>query len=152
MAGDFGLFIDVDSGLIVPKFENGDFVADETLETAIILSWFSDQRVEVADLPAGETKQRGFWADEYADVEGDKYGSKLWTLNRSKISNENIPLIETRAAEALTWLVDDGAAKSVAVTAELINNRLKLAATIEKPDGTKNRYGFIWDEQKLRRA
>ena len=43
-------------------------------------------------------------------------------------------------------------AKSVAVTVDFVNNELTLTADIEKPDGDSNRFGFIWNEQEIKRA
>ena len=152
MAGDFGLFINEETGVIEPLFEDGDYVEDMTLETAVILSLFSDARIEVDELPLGETKRRGFWGDLFADVEGDVYGSKLWLYDRGKIANSQIPLVENKAAAALEWLIEDGAAKSVETEASFESGKLRLDITIQKPDGDENRFGFIWNEQEIRRA
>ena len=41
-----------------------DLLSDDGLETAILISLFSDARVRDDELPAGHTWKRGFWGDD----------------------------------------------------------------------------------------
>lgn len=131
----------------------GDFEADTGLETAVMLSLFSDQRVAASELPVGDTEKRGWWADLFSDTSGDKFGSKLWLLDRSKRTLETEAAAEVRAKQALKWMIDDGVAKKVTTSAAFDSlGRLQLKIQITRPDGTENRYGFAWDQQGLKRA
>ena len=149
---DIGLFIGSD-GLIAPVIENGDFKADEGLETAILISLFSDQRVTESELPAGHTDKRGYWGDLYPPIQGDKIGSKIWTHERGKASTETLAAIESRIPEALDWLIDDGAAASVSVEGSLdVYKQMFFTIEISRPSGESDRYSLIWDKQELLRV
>jgi len=148
---DIGLFID-DDGLIRPQLDSGDLKADETLETAILISLFSDERVTEDELPKGQTDRRGYWGDLYPVEPGDKLGSKLWTLERTKATTSILAAIETRVSEALDWLIEDGVASSVNVEGEIdAYKQMFFTIEISRPSGENDRYSLIWDKQDLLR-
>jgi len=91
---------------------------DDGLETAVVLSLFSDRLAADGDAGVAPTARRGWWGDAYADVPGDLIGSRLWTLAREKQTTEVLARAELYAREALQWLVDDGVASNVAAAAE----------------------------------
>jgi phage gp46-like protein len=152
---DIGLFIIDDC--IQPVIESGDLLGDDSLETAVLISLFTDQRVSVAELPSGEesSSRRGWWGDLFADIESDQIGSKLWLYQRAKRTQDNLTQIETTATESLKWLLDDGVAKSVSVEASFDDDNdsgVIIEIEITKPDDTENRFKFFWDQQQLKRA
>jgi phage gp46-like protein len=124
---------------------------DDGLETAVVLSLFTDQRVSSAELPAGEPSQRGWWGDQFAD--GDQIGSKLWLARRGKINNQTAVEWEARALASLNWMLQDGVAESVAVTSIYENGQLILQVEIQKPQtGAPSIYEFLWDGQRIKRG
>lgn len=91
---------------------------DEGLETAVIISLFTDARAdEGEELPDGGDDRRGWFGDAVPVKDGDKIGSKLWLLSRSKLTPDVLARAQQYAQEALDWLVEDQVAESVAVTA-----------------------------------
>ena len=70
---------------------NNDLVGEDGFRTAVLISLFTDKRVELAELPAGETDRRGWVGDLLSDIEGDEIGSKLWLLERSNLTLDVIP-------------------------------------------------------------
>lgn len=130
-------------------FSNNDLVIENSLETAVIISLFTDRVVEREELPSWEPNARGFWADHVSEIQGDKYGSRLWLLAREKQTEEIRERAEEYAKEALDWLIEDGVAKSVAVSAAWVGQgRLGLEITIERPSGENVNYKFksVWDK------
>lgn len=138
-------------------FTNNDLVTDDGLATAVLISWFTDQLAADDDeIPNANNDQefidkRGWWGDLInPDVEGDQIGSKLWLLDRSKTTEDNLTLAEEYGAQALEWMVDDGVAKDIEVTAERIQVNgtevLALATEITKVDGNKLNLTFdpLW--------
>lgn len=124
---------------------------DNGLDTSVILSLFTDRRAEDDDvIPGGSGDKRGAWIDSFADVEGDKFGSRLWLLESAKLLPETVNRVREYCAEALNWMVRDGVAKTVNVTAEIVRHHPLgiIAAQIEivKPDGATTRYKFdkLW--------
>lgn len=116
---------------------------DDGLETAVVLSLFTDRRAQQDDpLPDGADR-RGWWADGTGADARDRIGSRLWLLWREK----QLPAVLVRARqyaeEALAWLVTDGVARRVEVQAS--NPRrslLRLDVGIYRPDAPPVRYRF----------
>lgn len=134
--------------------EAGDLVAEGSLRTAVILSLFLDRRAEDDDiLPNGSDDRRGWWADTVAPMtdygigggsaSGDHIGSRLWLLSREKQLAGVLERARHYAEEALTWLVEDGVATAVQVTAT--NPRqgwLVLEVTVTLSDTSEYRETF----------
>jgi phage gp46-like protein len=149
---------------------NGDLVTDDTLETAVIISLFSNRRADDDDvLPdfvnaqmPGSGDRRGWWGDHYAPellaaiVAGigvtpqptDRWGSRLWLLRREKDLASVLARAKEYAQEALQWLLDNDVASAVNVTASSLQGdpgaarTLLLQIEIVKPDRTTENYAF----------
>lgn len=125
--------------LVPPQLET-----DEGLETAVIISLFTDRRADPDDvLPDNSGDRRGWWGDTYPEIEGDRIGSRLWLLHREK--QRNVVLVRAReyARESLQWLIEDGVAHSVEVIAEFIRaGVLAFHVTIARAVGAPVRYRF----------
>lgn len=133
--------------------ESGDFVSDSGIETAVLISLFSDKRVNESELPPGTTEKRGWWGDMFPDVINDKIGSKLWTLEREKITQQTLAAVETYAVEALDWMIEDGVATRIEATASTDEfNHVILSLSIYRPESEVNRFNLTWDAQELKRA
>lgn len=115
---------------------------DDGLETAVILSLFTDRRAEPTDdAPGGD--RRGWWGDDYADVPGDRIGSRLWLLAREKQTGAALLRARSYAIEALTWMIDDGVASRIDVEATAPRaGRLVLAITIQRPGEDPRTFRF----------
>ena len=134
--------------------EAGDLVAENTLRTAVILSLFLDRRANDDDiLPNGSDDRRGWWADTVAPMtdygigggsaSGDRIGSRLWLLSREKQLAGVLERARHYAEEALAWLVEDGVATAVSVTASSPRSGwLALEVTITLPDTSEYRETF----------
>lgn len=136
--------------------DGGDLVGDEGLETAVLMSLFLDREAAPGDvLPEGETDRRGWWGDSFPVVDGDRIGSRLWLLARSKATPVVLSRAEEYAREALAWLLEDRVASRVDVSAEflLAGNGLGLAVQIYRPDRADPvsfRFGRAWAAQEAR--
>lgn len=60
-----------------------DLRHEDTLMTAAMLSLLCDRAAQPHEVPDG-TDRRGWWADTYAENQGDAFGSRLWLLAREK--------------------------------------------------------------------
>jgi phage gp46-like protein len=125
-----------------------DLELDNGLNTAILVSLFSDRRAEVGDeLPDPGEGRRGWWGDELGE-DGDKIGSRLWLLTRRKQTPETRQLFLEYTREALQWLLDDGVAEDVSVDAAWKGmGILEVYAVITKPDGERRNFGYAWDSE-----
>lgn len=133
------------------KFLSADLVntpnglaRDDTLATAIIVSLFTDARARPDDvLPSGESDRRG-WVGDTLSEDGDRIGSRLWLLRRSKQTEETRRRAIEYTREALEWIVKRGVARAVEVSAEWIApGRLGIAIAVVMPDARTETYSHI---------
>lgn len=127
---------------------DSDLASDPGLETAVLLSLFLDRRAEPDDVPpSGDpADRRGWWADQFSDVEGDRIGSRLWLLAREKATTETALRAKEYCLEALAWMVQDAVA-TVNVTTAIVANRLQTAVTVARPGASPLtiRFAHVWD-------
>lgn len=129
---------------------DSDLASDPGLETAVILSLFTDRRAKDDDVPpSGDPNdRRGWWGDQFLDVEGDRYGSRLWLLDRSKLNSETLKLADEYCREALAWMVEDRVVASVGVLVErAAADRMTITITLARPgrDAVTFRFARAWD-------
>lgn len=116
---------------------------DDGLQTAVIISLFTDRRADDADRLPGADDKRGWWADAYAEIDGDKIGSRLWLLAREKQTQLVLVLAKAYAEEALAWLLEDGIARAVNVSAEIVREGvLGLGIEILRAAAPPQKYRF----------
>jgi phage gp46-like protein len=121
----------------------GDVETGQDLETACLVSLFSDLLATPDFTPTdGTTDRRGWWAAPFLDK---PLGSNLWQLDRAHKTRATLGTARTFTLDALQWLVDDGVARMVLVnTFWLASNNIGIAVGIVKPDGTQTRFMFGW--------
>lgn len=141
------VFIDMDSGADL-ALETFALATDDSLDTAVILSLFTDARARDDDvLPLGQTDRRGWWGDSFADEQGDRFGSRLWLLRASKQLQASLNTAREYAEEALAWMVDDGVASQVEVETFIPRAEvLGMIVRIYRPDGSVSpiRFETLW--------
>ena len=129
----------------------GELLVEDGLQTAIILSLFSDSRALDDDvLPSFNSDKRGWWGDSYADISGDRFGSRLWLLSRERQLPEVIAKVKIYADEALQWLIDDVVVNSFSVDVSIPSTGiLSWTVTINKPVAPSIQYQFtsFWNQQ-----
>ena len=143
---------DLDADL---KIENGDYSEDKGLQTAVLISLYTDRYVDPEDLPPNISDPQGWWGDSLLDKEGDRWGSRLWVYDRiGKINTDTRNGMRSACEEALEWMVDEGIAEKVVVSAVLVQNtRIDISIEIYRPVGEENAvFDFLWEGQELKRA
>lgn len=115
----------------------------DPLARAVVISLFTWRRAKPDDvLPAGDDRQ-GWFGDTFAEVQGDRIGSRLWLLSREKIVPETLARAREYSREALQWLVDDGVASRVDVTVSRVGlSGVSIGASITRTDGTVRNLQF----------
>jgi len=132
------------------QLDGFDIATDRGLETAVIISLFSDRRASDDDvLPPADTDKRGWWGD----TEMDKIGSRLWLLSREKQMPQVLAKANEYAREALKWMIDDNVASHVDVIVE--SHRFEMLAiqvNISRKNGKEMsyRYNYAWQAQAVR--
>ncbi len=102
------------------SIEDSDLESDDGLETAVIISLFTDRRARDDDeLPdPNNPDRRGWWGDLVAEVADDQIGSRRWLLERSKTTPDVLVKLKEYDMEALQWMIDDGVAAKIEITVE----------------------------------
>lgn len=128
-----------------------DLSMDDGIETAVIISLFTDARADLVELPIGETDRRGWFGELFQDA-GGMFGSKLWLLQREKQTEEvRLRAIEY-ARDALQWMIDDGIAQSIAVDCQFpARGAFQISVTIQRPQGKVDfKYSMNWTAESAR--
>lgn len=129
---------------------NAALVAGDTLESAIIMSLFTDRRANVDDdIPDGGGR-RGWFGDTFPPVENDRIGSRLWLLSREKSTTQTLNRARDYCYEALQWLIDDGVCDALTVDVEFqgdLKHILAIQITTDGPSGPNEfRFDHIWKD------
>lgn len=132
----------------VEQLQTYAIALEPTLQTAIILSLFTDRRAGPDDvLPAGVTDRRG-WVGEAFVGDGNPWGSHLWLVRAGKATNDVLERARFAAQESLAWMVETGVATRVVVTAEWVagthSERMALRPQIYQGVDAAPVYDVLW--------
>ena len=125
---DLKLLPDPITGIPDLEFVDGEPLVDNGLETSVYLSLYT---------------HRGWWGDR-------EFGSDLHLLGREKFAPGIEKTAKGWAEVALQWLIDEGVAKSVTVTAERqAGGILALGIVVDRVDtGDVEKYNYNWEASK----
>lgn len=130
--------------------DGADLAEDRGLRTAVLVSLFTDRLSREDDqLPDGTDDRRGHWTDSYL-LNDDLEGSRLWLLEREKVLPDVLRRAEDYGREALQWMLEDGLANAVQVTAWTTGRSdMNLHVVITRPQGDQVQLKFlnIWQQE-----
>lgn len=140
------LVFDEEAGAFDLAFADGQLVTDGGIHAAVVASLFTDKRDPTR--PAGD--QGGWWGAEFdAEDATSEMGSLLWTLHREPPTETTRGRAQKYAEDSLQWLLDDGLADSVDVTATWTMRdgiaRLDLRVTCTKADDIAPVFDRVWE-------
>lgn len=131
-----------------------DLERDPTLETALIISLFTDKRARPDDITPDRNEDRRGWYGDALNDDGDADGSWLWLLHRSKTTADIPGQAKEYVEDALRWLLDDGVAERITVTAARADwDTLIISIGIFRPGAVQPelfRYYYNWKAQIYR--
>jgi len=134
-----------------------DLERDDGLETAVIISLFTDRRASAEQIPLEYEQDdlRGYWGDLTNGSATDQTGSLLWLLAREKELPQTLSRAEQYCRDALAWMVDDLVATTIEVAASYHSRGVMLLVIdIYRPTGpaVRYRYNYEWSAQAGKRA
>ncbi|MBD2781639.1 phage GP46 family protein [Xenorhabdus szentirmaii] len=124
----------------------GDLLTGNDLQTAMIISLFTDRQARADDAIDGADR-RGWWGDSGMDY---PIGSRLWLLQRQKLTLAVALAAEDYAHEALQWMQDDGVATDIDVRTQIVwPNRLNMVIRYQRPgrDNEDLRFFWVWEQE-----
>mgnify|MGYP000380407492 FL=1 len=105
----------------------------DPLTRAVVISLFTHRRADPddnADVPMG------WWGDTWPMVANDRYGSKLWLLQRSKLTNALVNTVRTYIRESLQWMLDDSVVSRIDIDIQRTGiNELGNSLVLWRRDG-----------------
>lgn len=134
-----------------------DLARDDGLETAVIISLFTDRRASAEQIPVElpQDDLRGYWGDISNATTSNQTGSLLWLLAREKQLPQVLGRAQQYCREALAWMVEDLVATRVEVAAEFVaQGWMLILIDIFRPTGSPVRYRFNyeWAAQAAKRS
>lgn len=126
----------------------GDLAPDDGLQSAVIISLFTDRLAAADDeLPDDSGDRRGWWGDSLDP--GDNIGSRLWLLSRRKQTQQTLNDAIGYAREALAWMIEDGVAQQIDVQAEwaglgILKMRIDIYRRGANGQITKTQFDAVW--------
>lgn len=122
----------------------GDIQTEDTLDTAILVSLFTDQRAAPADV-VKSVLRRGWVGD--LETPGDLYGSLLWLFEQSRLTGQVVASLGDMAQKSLKWMTDGSIATEVSARAIVKNSGVDIKIDIKKPNSPAEAKLFaLWDQ------
>ena len=144
---DIATNFDIEAGRSDYAVVNGSLESDADLQTAVIISLFTDRRAELDDiLPDARGSLRGWWGDAMAPR---RIGSRLWLLSREKQLQEVVNRAQEYTEEALAWMTEDGIAQQITVVAEIVRSGvcgLSIQIDRNRAQPAVFRYELVWNQ------
>ncbi|EMO4249235.1 phage GP46 family protein [Citrobacter freundii] len=108
---------------------------DEGLVTLVIICLFTDARASSDDvIPDGSGDPRGWPGDTFSD---SPWGSKLWLLDREKLTEDVRQRVEDYASLAMQPLLRAGYARNARIAASISRpDRIIFTVILTRPDKT----------------
>ncbi len=143
---DLALTFNPEIGMLDISLAGADLLAEDTLATAVMLSLLADRTAQPHEVEAGGDR-RGWWADAYADVQGDEFGSRLWLLQRSKQLQATTQRARAYIFEALQWMLADGLVVALDVTAFVPRSGWLYVDALLTLQAGSRRFRFEWADE-----
>lgn len=106
---------------------------DEGLVTLVLICLFTDARADADDIiPDGSGDPRGWPGDTFSD---DPWGSKLWLLDREKLTESVRMRVEDYARLSMQPLLRAGYVRNASVSAAISGyDRIRFVVILTRPD------------------
>lgn len=142
---DLKLVLDPETNQYDVSLKDGDLEGDDSFETDLIVSLYTDARADRSEQPIPELR-RGWWGDEVSNIPGSKIGSKFWLLDQARLTTDILNKGIDYGRLCLYWLVQQAYSKKVDVTGEIeYPYTINLAIKITNANGaTESRAYKVW--------
>ena len=135
-------------GLFVLSVKNNDLVPVEGMESAILVSLFTDQRLDESqmDIPIN----RGGWFGN-ALTPNRELGSKLWAYDNARITSGLVGNIRDCAKRSFDWMNQDNLTRKTSVSVALKGQQITIITTLTaRGDKVGHDYAYLWRKTKKR--
>jgi|CXWL01.1.fsa_nt_gi phage gp46-like protein len=123
---------------------NGDLETTDGLESAFMVSLFSDRRARVDEV-ADPMKRRGWIGDLVAEAFGDVHGSGVWLYEQRRLTGEVVVGLRLEAEASLLWMIAEDLVRTV--TGQILANPAERSVTlvidVTEPQGGSTRRAYV---------
>ena len=120
----------------------GDLLTSDSLENAVVISIGTYARERKLGKVANLKPVIGGWWGDALSEKGN-LGGYLYEAFPGKLTEVTARSVENLISEALSWMVEDGVAKSVGCKAEIADEKtMNVTITIQRPDGNDDAYAY----------
>lgn len=109
---------------------DGDLEKDDGFGTTIALSFIGRRRATAGEVIVPE-RRSGWIGNVLSDTPGFEMGSKSWLRNQSRMLPNSPAQIKNDYQSALQWMLDDGLAKSIIITATQNGDSIPVEVNID---------------------
>lgn len=103
------------------SFTNGDLTSTNSLDTAVLMSLYTDARASNSEVPEIQ-RRRGWWGNIVSNYPDYQIGSKLWLLYQARLNQNTLNLVKTYIYNCLSWMIDDGYITNIGIDTEATSN------------------------------
>lgn len=121
----------------------GDLDVTSGLETAILVSEFSDARADESEV-GDPRRRRGWIGDLVSGLPQDQHGSKLWLYEQRRLTDGIATAFRVEAEQALDWLAEENLVTHVSGEVFKVPSarRIDLVLTLHFLDGAPTSYAY----------
>lgn len=121
---------------------DGDVETEDSFDSAIISSIFTDDRAQPSQMPIPE-RRRGWIGNSDSDY---KLGSLLWLYQNTRLLPAEINQIPSVVVNCLNHFVEDGLIKKVSASVNIENQKLILSVRLERHNNKVDyRFFDLWE-------
>ena len=102
-------------------FTNGDLTSTANLDTAVLMSLYTDYRASNSEVPQIQ-RRRGWWGNVVSNYPDYQIGSKIWLLYQARLNQDTLNLVKTYIYNCLSWMIDDGYITGINILVEATSN------------------------------
>ncbi len=123
----------------------GDFDSVDALDTAILVSLFTDARADASQIALPELRRGWIGNESTPDFE---LGGLVWLYYQERLTRTVLNGIADAARRSLKWMVDEGIALAVRAEATPVGSgRLDLRIELERPTTDPKIFNIVlWDK------
>jgi len=117
--------------------------------TAITTSLLSDARAGASQVSVPQYR-RGWIGNVVSPIEGRQYGSLLWLIEQSRLTQSTLNFAIDYARSSLSWIVEQGIAANIEVTGRISSaSGITLNIVVTSLSGqTETHYVNMWENTK----
>lgn len=130
---------------------DGDLEHSESIDTAILMSLFTDVRALPSEIEEASLR-RGWFGNFTNDDVTYQIGSKFWLRDQSRVTDETVNYLVDEAKKSLNWMLEDNIISNLEVTGFKIplENKIQLNINFIIDNNLVQKVFILWENSRFR--